>query len=142
MAKVADVFLTDVLRQYLASTGGALPMAADSDPAIAEVLTVMHRRSNEPWKIAGLAREVGISRSSLATRFQAAVGMPPIAYLTRLRLTRAAGELATSTRPLADLARAAGYDNESSFSKAFARHFGQPPGQYRRIHQGGMQPTG
>jgi AraC-like DNA-binding protein len=142
MAKVADVFLTDLLRQYLASTGESLPNVAHGDPAIADVLTLMHRRSNEPWTIAGLAREVGISRSSLAARFQAAVGMAPMGYLTRLRLARAAGNLATSTRPLAEVARATGYDNESSFSKAFARHYGQPPGQYRRAHRHGLPAAG
>jgi AraC-like DNA-binding protein len=135
VAKVADVFLTDVLRQYLASSKGSLPMVVDADPAIAEVLTLMHQRSNEPWTIAALARQVGTSRSSLAARFRAAVGIAPMAYLTRLRLARAAGDLAASTRPLAEVARAAGYDNESSFSKAFARHHGEPPGQYRLAHQ-------
>jgi AraC-like DNA-binding protein len=135
IAKVADVFLTDVLRQYLASSNWSLPLVADPDAATAEVLTLMHRRSGEPWTIAALANEVGASRSSLASRFQAAVGMAPMTYLTRLRLARAAGDLAASARPLAEVARAAGYDNESSFSKAFARHHGQPPGQYRRTHR-------
>jgi AraC-like DNA-binding protein len=135
VAKVADVFLTDVLRQYLASSDGLLPIVVDADAAIAEVLALMHQRSSERWTIAALAKEAGTSRSSLAARFHAAVGMAPMAYLTRLRLARAAGDLAASTRPLAEVARAAGYDNESSFSKAFARHHGQPPGQYRRSHR-------
>jgi AraC-like DNA-binding protein len=142
VAKVADVFLTDVLRQYLASSDGSLPMVVDADAATAAVLTLMHRRSSERWTIAALAREVGASRSSLAARFQAAVGMAPMAYLTRLRLARAAGDLAASTRPLTEVARAAGYDNESSFSKAFARHHGQPPGQYRRTHRHRLDTTG
>jgi AraC-like DNA-binding protein len=142
VAKVADVFLTDVLRQYLANSNGSLPMVVDADAAIAEVLTLMHRRSSEPWTIAALAREVGTSRSSLAAGFHAAVGMAPMAYLTRLRLARAAGDLAASTRPIAEVARAAGYDNESSFSKAFARHHGQPPGQYRRTHRRRLDATG
>jgi transcriptional regulator GlxA family with amidase domain len=142
VAKVADVFLTDVLCQYLAGSSGSLPMVVDDDAAIAEVLTLMHRRSSEPWTIAALAREVGTSRSSLAARFHAAVGMAPMAYLTQLRLARAAGDLAASTRPLAQVARAAGYDNESSFSKAFARHHGQPPGQYRRTQRHRVDATG
>jgi transcriptional regulator GlxA family with amidase domain len=135
MAKVADVFLTDVLRQYLASSNGSLPMMIDRDPPVTEVLTLMHKRSNEAWTIASLAREVGTSRSSLASKFHAAVGIAPMTYLTRLRLARAAGDLAASTRSLADVARAAGYDNDSSFSKAFAREHGQPPGEYRRTHR-------
>ena len=142
VAKVADVFLTDVLRQYLASSKGSLPIVVDADPAIAQVLTLMHQRSNEPWTIAALARQVGTSRSSLAARFRAAVGIAPMTYLTRLRLARAAGDLATSTQPLAEVARAAGYNNESSFSKAFARHHGEPPGQYRLAHQHRVDATG
>jgi AraC-like DNA-binding protein/mannose-6-phosphate isomerase-like protein (cupin superfamily) len=139
LAKVADVFLTDVLRHYLATTSDALPpdgYSARADPVIAEALTLMHGRPGEPWTIATLAREVGISRSSFAARFRTAMHTSPIAYLARLRLAQAAGSLTTSTRSLAAVARAAGYDNESSFSKAFARHYGQAPGQYRRLQRG------
>jgi AraC-like DNA-binding protein/mannose-6-phosphate isomerase-like protein (cupin superfamily) len=139
LAKVADVFLTDVLRHYLATTSDALPpdgYSARADPVIAEALTLMHGRPGEPWTIATLARQVGISRSSFAARFRTAMHTSPIAYLARLRLAQAAGSLTTSTRSLAAVARAAGYDNESSFSKAFARHYGQAPGQYRRLQRG------
>jgi AraC-like DNA-binding protein len=142
MAKVADVFLADVLRHYLATGNGPMPVLTDlptADPAIAEVVGLMHAHSGEQWTLASLARQAGMSRSSFTGRFQAAIGAAPIAYLTRLRLTRAAGNLAASTRPLGEIARAAGYDNESSFSKAFARHYGQPPGAYRRLHRRGRE---
>jgi AraC-like DNA-binding protein len=142
VAKVADVFLTDVLRHYLTTSNGSLPPSRfpqSSDPAIADAVGLMHRRPRDAWTIATLAHHVGMSRSSFSARFRATVGTAPIAYLTRLRLARAAGSLATSTRPLAEVARAAGYDNESSFSKAFARRYGQPPGQYRRAHRRGFE---
>jgi AraC-like DNA-binding protein len=137
-AKVADVFLTDVLRHYMANTSPALPVTQPegfTDPAIAEAVSLMRDQLHEPWTIATLARRVGMSRSSFAARFRSAVGTAPIAYLTRIRLAHAAGSLATSTRPLAEVARAAGYDSESSFSKAFARHYGQPPGRYRQTRR-------
>ena len=138
LAKVADVFLTDVLRQYLASSGSVpTTFAAGSDPPIAAALALIHQRSNEAWTIQALARYVGMSRSSFAARFHAAVGASPIAYLTRVRLAQAAGHLATSTSAIAEVARAAGYDNESSFSKAFARCYGEPPGRYRMTHRPG-----
>jgi AraC-like DNA-binding protein len=138
VARVADVFLTDVLRHYLANSSGSFPTSgspAITDPIVVEAMAVMHQRSNEPWTIAVLARQVGVSRSSFVARFHAAVGAAPIAYLTRLRLGRAAGALAASSRPVVEIARAAGYDNESSFSKAFARHYGKPPGRYRSEHR-------
>src|SRR5262249_2999742 len=104
----------------------------DASPEIAAAVVLMRDRPEEPWTIARLARHVGMSRSSFAASFRAATGSSPITYLTRLRLAQAAGALAVSTRPLFEIARAAGYDNESSFSKAFTRLYGQPPGQYRR----------
>jgi AraC-like DNA-binding protein len=142
MAKVADVFLADILRHYLASGNGAgldLTDPRTEDTAIAEVVALMHAHSSEQWTLASLARRAGMSRSSFTGRFQAAIGAAPIAYLTQLRLARAAGTLAASTRPLREIAQAAGYDNESSFSKAFTRHYGQPPGAYRRLHRRGRQ---
>jgi AraC-like DNA-binding protein len=57
---------------------------------------------------------------------------PPISYLTRLRLARAAGYLATTTKNVGHVAHLVGYESEASFSKAFRRAFGRPPGDYRR----------
>ena len=139
MSKVADVFLTDALRHFLATSASPSDIAGlaaiSEDPAIADALALMRARCDEPWTLASLAKEVGMSRSSFVARFHAATGAPPMTYLTRLRLARAAGTLATSTRAMCEVARAAGYDSESSFSKAFVRQFGTPPGQYRREHR-------
>ena len=79
-----------------------------------------------------MASSAGMSRTSFITRFRAAVGQPPMAYLTELRLRRAAGYLATTTKSVREVAHLSGYGDEASFSKAFSRLFGRPPGQYRR----------
>jgi transcriptional regulator GlxA family with amidase domain len=54
-----------------------------------------------------------------------------MAYLTEVRLRRAAGYLTTTTKSVRQIAHLTGYSNEASFSKAFSRMFGRPPGQYR-----------
>jgi len=133
-AKLADVFLSQALRSYLAEadpvTGLEHPVSAD--PGIARVLKLLRAQPEARWRIDDLARAAGMSRTSFTVRFRAAVGLPPISYLTRLRLTRAAGYLATTTKSVAHVARLVGYDSEASFSKAFSRAFGRPPGDYRR----------
>lgn len=73
-----------------------------------------------------------MSRIAFAARFRELVGEPPMRYLTRVRLGRAAGYLATSDKTLQQIARLVGYDNEASLSKAFRRGFGSPPGGFRR----------
>ena len=55
-----------------------------------------------------------------------------MSYLTRQRLSRAAGYLSTTSKSVRQIAHLVGYDNEASFTKAFRRAFGLPPGQYRR----------
>jgi transcriptional regulator GlxA family with amidase domain len=79
-----------------------------------------------------MAQSAGMSRTSFTTRFRAVVGQSPMAYLTELRLRCAAGYLSTTTKSTREIAHLTGYDNEASFSKAFSRLFGRPPGQYRR----------
>jgi transcriptional regulator GlxA family with amidase domain len=52
-------------------------------------------------------------------------------YLTKLRLSQAAGHLATGRLSIYEIARLTGYDNDASLSRAFKREFGVPPGAYR-----------
>jgi AraC-like DNA-binding protein len=133
-AKIADVFLTQALRSYLAAADSvaALEHPVSADPDIARVLKMLRSQPETRWTVDDLARAAGMSRTAFTRRFRAAVGAPPISYLTRLRLTRAAGYLATTTSNVRHVAHLVGYDNEASFSKAFRRAFGRPPGDYRR----------
>ena len=61
-------------------------MAAARDPEIGKTLALLHQKPAEPWTIATLAHEVGISRSVLADRFRHYMGEPPMSYLIRWRL--------------------------------------------------------
>jgi AraC-like DNA-binding protein len=81
--------------------------------------------------VASLAGEVGLSRSVFAARFTQLVGEPPLGYLTRLRMHKAA----TLLREGATLAKAShltGYASEGSFSHAFRQWSGVTPGAWRR----------
>jgi AraC family transcriptional regulator, alkane utilization regulator len=130
LGKLADVFVAQALRSYLAAADGQ-PRLPLPDPDIARVVKLIRARPETRWSVDGMAQSAGMSRTSFNARFRAAVGQPPMAYLTELRLRRAAGYLSTTTKNVRQVAHLAGYDNEASFSKAFSRLFGQPPGQYR-----------
>jgi transcriptional regulator GlxA family with amidase domain len=55
----------------------------------------------------------------------------PLEFLTELRLELASRELRTTSLGLADVAAESGYQSESSFSRAFRRRLGRPPGALR-----------
>jgi AraC-like DNA-binding protein/mannose-6-phosphate isomerase-like protein (cupin superfamily) len=133
-AKVADVFLTQVLRMYLlrAERAGDIQVGPLQHPAIAGAIELMRNHLDTQWTTARLAREVGMSRTLFAAQFRALVGHPPMRFLTRLRLNQSAGNLATTDATLFAIARRAGYESEASLSKAFKREFGIAPGAYRR----------
>jgi AraC-like DNA-binding protein len=130
-AKLADVFVTQALRGYLAAADGFAREAAP-DPAIAGIVKMLRGHPGAPWSVDAMARSAGMSRTSFTTRFRAAIGEPPMGYLTELRLRSAAGYLSTTTKSVREIAHLIGYGNEASFSKAFSRLFGRPPGEYRR----------
>ncbi|MFE5943835.1 AraC family transcriptional regulator [Streptomyces sp. NPDC056480] len=139
LPSLLDLLLVYMIRSWAAEnaapgsragTAGTWP-AALGDPVTAAALRALHTDPAAPWTIALLAAEAGVSRPTLARRFTALVGRPPMAYLTWWRLTRAAALLRDTPDPLAAVARRVGYSTPYALSHAFRREFGTTPGQYR-----------
>jgi transcriptional regulator GlxA family with amidase domain len=134
LAKLSEALFVDTLRRYVASlpdqTTGWLAGARDT--VVGKSLALLHRRASHAWTIAELAAEVGVSRSALVARFTRYLSDSPISYLTSWRLRMAAQALTSSSRSVADIAAAVGYESEAAFNRAFKRQFGVPPARYRR----------
>ena len=136
LLRMADVIFIQILRACLArfpDHGGGF-LGALRDPSTAAALGAMHLRAEAPWTVASLAEEVGLSRSVFAARFTQLVGEPPLGYLTRLRMQKAA-TLLRDGATLAKASRLTGYASEASFSHAFRQWAGVAPGAWRRKHK-------
>lgn len=72
-----------------------------------------------------------MSRSALAERFVAYLGVPPMKYLQKWRLQLAASSLLEGTANIATIAAEAGYASEAAFSRAFKKSAGMPPAEWR-----------
>ena len=130
VARLIDLLLIVAIRAWQPDTPSWL--AALHDPVVSRALALLHERPGEAWTLEGLAHEVHLSRATLARRFAAAVGEPPLAYLAGWRMDLAARRLRTSSDPIETIAREVGYSSEYAFNRAFTRHRGEPPGRYRR----------
>jgi AraC-like DNA-binding protein len=131
-AGLCSIVLVNILRAYLA--GDERPrgwLGALADRQIGAALRLMHGNVARRWKVGDLASEVGMSRTSFAERFKSLVGMAPLEYLTRWRMTVARAALRREDSNLATIAEAIGYESETAFSLAFKRMFGSSPGRYR-----------
>lgn len=133
LAKLAELLFIEVLRHYVdqreAPSGW---LAGLSDRVVGNALNALHARPCHEWTLAELARASGTSRSVLAERFQACVGTAPMQYLTQWRMVMAANLLRRGSTPLSRVAEEVGYQNDTSFSRAFRREYGQPPAAWRR----------
>lgn len=83
----------------------------------------------EHISLENLAEVAGLSPFHLARVFQKQVGLPPHAYLTHLRV-QYARRLLPGGLPLVEVALAAGFADQSHFTRWFKRVVGVTPGQY------------
>ncbi|MEE1928145.1 AraC family transcriptional regulator [Streptomyces sp. TRM 70351] len=133
--RLLDWMLVCTLREWFDRPGGEPPpwWAAQRDPVVGDALRLLHAEPAAPWTVAALAGRTGVSRSTLAKRFTALVGEPPLTYLTRWRMTLAADLLVErESATVADVARAVGYSDPFGFSAAFKRVRGVSPSEFRR----------
>jgi AraC-like DNA-binding protein len=134
VAKLSEALFAETLRRYvdLLPPGQTGWLAGARDPDVGNALALMHGQPSDSWTIAELARRVGVSRSVLAERFRYFLGMPPIAYLTHLRLQLGAQLLAATSHSVAQIAGEVGYESEPAFNRAFKREFSSPPARFRK----------
>ncbi|MEV7090560.1 AraC family transcriptional regulator [Streptomyces sp. NPDC093085] len=131
LPSLLDLLLVYMIRSWMAeATCGAWPGAL-GDPVTGAALRALHGNPAAPWSNDRLAAEAGVSRPTLARRFTALVGRPPMAYLTWWRVILAATLLRDTTDTLATIADRVGYGSPYALSHAFAREFGITPGRYR-----------
>ncbi|WP_238165672.1 helix-turn-helix transcriptional regulator [Kribbella caucasensis] len=100
------------------------------DDVVGPVLQALHNSPGAPWTLNSLAGVANVSRTTLARRFTELVGEPPLAYLTDLRMTHAAGLLTEPGATVQSVARQVGYADAFSFSTAFKRNRGTSPSAY------------
>lgn len=86
----------------------------------------------EPIDLAGMAEAACLSRFHFSRSFKAATGLSPRAYVMACRIEQARAWLEKGDMPIAAIAQACGFADQSHFSAAFVRTMGVPPGRYRR----------
>ncbi len=132
--RLLDVVLVSSLRRVFSAADEHVPgwYAAQQDPVARRAIQLMHHHPEHPWTVASLADACGVSRATLARRFDTLVGEPPMTFLTSWRLDVAADLLAHPDSTLASVAARVGYANAFALSAAFKRVRGIAPTEHRR----------
>ncbi|PWC34095.1 AraC family transcriptional regulator [Azospirillum sp. TSO35-2] len=101
-----------------------------SDP-IERALALMTERCGEALTVAELAAAVGLAPSRFHERFRAHTGTTPARRLAELRLDRAEAMLRGGGLPLAEVALAVGFSDQSALTRSLRRRRGTTPGAVR-----------
>jgi AraC family transcriptional regulator len=108
----------------------AAPAARQARRAI-EAIRLVESDSARPVRLKDLAASAGMSRYHFLRVFRRLTGMTPYQYLISARMRRAALELASTRRPVLDIALDSGFGDLSTFNHRFRATFGRTPTQYR-----------
>jgi AraC family transcriptional regulator len=111
-----------------------------SDRDLLQLLRAMRRRLGANVSLDALATRAGWSPFHLHRAFTRMVGETPKQYTLRLRLEGAAARLLASDDSILDVALASGFRSHEVFTRAFRRHFGRTPADYRSTALAGASP--
>ena len=131
--RLVDLLLVGALRAWFARPDADPPAwyRAQNDAVVGKAMGALQHHPAEPWTVASLAAEVGVSRATLARRFTDIVGEPPMSFLTGWRLALAADLLREPGSTIAAVANQVGYGSPYALSIAFKRAYGVSPKAHR-----------
>jgi AraC-like DNA-binding protein len=136
VTRLVEIILVELLRQEALRVDqeriGLL--AGLGDAVTARALSALHSDVARDWTVAALARTCNVSRSTFAAHFRKVVGIGPIEYLLRWRMTLARDELRHGNRSIAEIALMIGFQSSSAFSTAFTKAMGHSPRQFMRSY--------
>lgn len=94
---------------------------------VGEAISRIRAGYRETIAVAGLAREIGMSPSSLHRHFRAITATTPLQYQKDLRLLEARRLLIAGRHSVSEVAYEVGYESPSQFSREYSRKYGVPP---------------
>lgn len=103
---------------------------------IKQMLRYIQQNYAEEITVADIAKAAMIGESECLRCFKGTIGVPPIQYVKRFRVQKAAELLGSTDRKIADIGAACGFEDTSYFTRSFREIKGMSPGEYRQAVRG------
>ena len=105
--------------------------ALSKEAQFVPVIEYMMKHLDQTINIDDLAALIPMQPTYFIRRFKTAYGIPPIAYLGRLRLYKAMHLLSSTTQPIEQISTSVGIPDSAYFSRYFKKNCGVTPSEYR-----------
>jgi AraC family L-rhamnose operon transcriptional activator RhaR len=126
-----SLFLSALARVVARDGGDAEEPTRPTHPAVVHAMRLMEARPEHRWTLRELADRLHLAPGYLVRLFKCATGLPPMAYLSRHRVERAANLLLHTDHSIAHIAREVGLPDQNYFARRFKVHFGLSASVYR-----------
>ncbi len=103
--------------------------------AISDLIDQVHENLGEDISVRDLARQAGMSVSSLERNFRKYLGTTPRQYLVRARIAAACDRLLNTALSIGQIANSLSYHEHASFTRAFASVMHMSPKDYRSFYR-------
>lgn len=103
----------------------------ENDP-IFQSLNMIEERIQEKLTVGAIAESIHFSKYHYQRMFREAVGESVMGYVSRRRMSLAAGELAGTDSTVLEIALKYGYDSHEGFTRSFKAYMGVTPAEYRK----------
>lgn len=108
------------------------PVGKSERNSMSSLLDTLRQRLDEPVRIAELAQWAAMSERTLLRRFQAATGVTPAEWITRLRMDRARELLESTGLSIEQIAGRSGLGTATTMRHHFRKKVGVSPAEYRK----------
>ena len=126
------IFLVSLARRLEKVGQAHAACEAGRDSGIFEALRFCEENFDKPLSVTHLAARAMLSPGHFSELFSQEVGMPPGAYVRRIRLEKARAMLRETSEPVAEIAARCGFGSAALFSRAFHNCYQAAPLQYRK----------
>lgn len=134
--KIGDLRQLQALSRQAFDERDDIPLSASANRLnqrlFTDAVAVLAKRLIDPPSAIELAHQVGTNQQRLTRIFREQVGMSAYEYLQEMRLERGRNLLLETDLQIQLIADRVGYRNAGDFTRAFRRHFGVTPRQYRQ----------
>ena len=135
---LANLRLTGIFYEmlYVIEKGEMAPdssrIASLSLSSVIQIKEYLDKNYKGKCTLAGIAARVNLSPNYLQTIFRRAMGVTPLEYVTRRRISEAKRMIAMESLSFSEISAELGFSSQSHFNKVFLERVGVTPNEYRR----------
>ena len=123
---------TSILHKSVSSAATRQGTSQALSEQLQPVIDYMQENYPQPLTLEELASLAHLSEGQFCRSFKQLTGLPPFAYLVRLRILQSCRELSSTNKKVTDIASTHGFNNISYYNRAFLKVMNMTPTEYRK----------